>query len=255
MPYHADETPVTNHNATAVGPKTWRKVRISAGDWQIEALRPIAWLAAHNIFPKAYVRIGKVVDVGEMGAPSGLVGKVESIEPCPPIADGPGRVVLTTVSHRDDFVFDLTLRDARGKSETIGVTGHHRFFDEMSGWTEVKDLRFGRVLRGAHGDLTVAGLARRPGSHRVYNIAVESDHVFYAGNLSALVHNNCPASAGEGDEEPSEELKAIRNADRIINLAITKLQAGNIPSEEVPWLVDQVRGLLNEIDKITAPWN
>jgi hypothetical protein len=241
MSHHTDETLVTNHNATAVDPKTWRKVRITAGDWQIDALRPIAWLAAHNIFPKAYVRIGKVIDIGEMGAPSGLVGKVESIEPCPPIADGPGRVVLTTISHRDDLVFDLTLRDAWGKSETIGVTGHHCFYDQAAGWVQARYMRPGHILRGALGDLTVAALARRPGSHRVYNIAVESDHVFYAGNLSALVHNNCPAGAGDdrGLGPVDFEKDDIKNAIRQLLTQIHDLSDMGENTEDKRTLLDQ----------------
>jgi hypothetical protein len=73
-------------------------------------------------------------------------------------------------------------------------------------------MRPGQILRGARGDLTVSALARRPGSHRVYNIAVESDHVFYAGNLSALVHNTCPggdAGGGAGSANGNNEYREI----------------------------------------------
>jgi hypothetical protein len=60
-----------------------------------------------------------------------------------------------------------------------------------AGWTQVKDLQPGQLLRGDRGDLTVVALVRRPGSQRVFNMAVEADHVYYVGGLSALVHNDC----------------------------------------------------------------
>jgi len=132
-----------------------------------------------------------------MGVPVDMMGTVDSVSACPPLQNGPGRVVLTTVNHLSNFVYDLTLKDASGNIETLGVTGYHRFYDKALGWTQAQFLRVGEVLRGDHGDLTVGGLVREPGTARVYNITVEADHVYYAGDLTALTHNNCPPGTME----------------------------------------------------------
>jgi hypothetical protein len=197
-------TKAADPNATAVDPKTWRKVRIIAGDWEIEALRPVGWLDTHNVAVKGSVSLGAVIGLIEMGGPQGLVGMVESIEPCPVIQTGRGRVVLTAVSHRSDSVFDLTLKDGLGRQETVGVTGQHRYYCQTTGWTRVQELRLGHVLRGDHGDLPVVGLANRDGTHRVYNMAVEADHVYYTGELLALAHNSC------GDDVNGNSFKSSR---------------------------------------------
>jgi hypothetical protein len=41
------------------------------------------------------------------------------------------------------------------------------------------------------GDLTVLKVARDTGAERVYNFTVETDHVYYVGDLTALTHNQC----------------------------------------------------------------
>jgi hypothetical protein len=71
------------------------------------------------------------------------------------------------------------------------VTGSHRFYSEKHGWTAVKNLSPGEIVRGDHGELTVVELSRALGADLVYNMTVEADHVYYVGELPALVHNNC----------------------------------------------------------------
>lgn len=79
--------------------------------------------------------------------PDDLTARVLAIERCPPIEDGPGQVILTTVSHLNRFVFRLTVKDASGKSETLGVTGYHKFYSETrKAWVSAKDLHDGERL-------------------------------------------------------------------------------------------------------------
>jgi hypothetical protein len=40
--------------------------------------------------------------------------------------------------------------------------------------------------------LRVESVAPLPGIHRVYNLTVEGEHVYYVGEYYALAHNNCP---------------------------------------------------------------
>jgi RHS repeat-associated protein len=181
-------------NATAVVPATWRELTIDAGDWEVQTLEAAPQIQAEDATVGGEIDLGSIVDLQEMGAPVGLQGTVESITACPTIQSGPGRVVLTTVSHLNDDLYTLTLKDASGKTETLGVTGYHRFYDQASGWTEVQNLYSGETLRGANGSLTVVSAVRAPGLDRVYNMTVEADHVYYVGDLPALVHNNCNSS-------------------------------------------------------------
>lgn len=58
-----------------------------------------------------------------MSVPGDLVGSIFFIGGCPPIDDLPGRVVLTTVSHSNNFFYILTVTDAQGKTNSIRITG------------------------------------------------------------------------------------------------------------------------------------
>jgi hypothetical protein len=187
----ADGKAAADPNATEVNPKTWREITIQAGDWEVQTLEPLSWIKKHHIRDGSSVELSDFVNLAEMGVPEGLVGTVEVISACPKIQRGSGRVVLTTVNHFSDFVYQLTLQDASGQTETLGVTGYHRFYDESLGWIQVQNLHDGEVLRGDHEDLTVVGLTRDLGIDRVYNMTVESDHDYYVGDLTALTHNTC----------------------------------------------------------------
>jgi hypothetical protein len=186
-------TATSDPNATEVDPATWRLVTITAanGDWQVQTLVPLSWIEAHHLDQGSQLDLSEVVDLAEMGVPDGLVGTVVSVAACPTIAAGDGRVVTTTVSHSNDDVYQLTLQNDSGRTDTMGVTAYHRVYTEDRGWVDASDLALGELVRGDHGDVTVTGLVRDPGSFTVYNITVEGDHVYYVGDLTALVHNDC----------------------------------------------------------------
>lgn len=159
------------------------------------------------------IPLDTVLDLKELGVPDGLEGSVVSIGDCPSIETGAGRVVLTTVNHLNNFVFNLTLKDAHGKSDTIGVTGWHKIYSEQRGWVSVSELEHGELIRNADGYARVAGLVRDPGVHRVYNMTVEADHVYYVGDFSALVHNQCPVKPGDLEAIEAATKKAIEKYD------------------------------------------
>ena len=113
-----------NTSETMVDPALWRLLRLHAEDrWangtldtiEVETLQPQASIEANR------VSVGQMVplplDLIEMGMPPTLRAKVVAIEPCPPIAKGPGRVVLTTVNHLNPYVFELQLVDGKGHAE------------------------------------------------------------------------------------------------------------------------------------------
>lgn len=202
-----DGKAAANPNATEVkNPNSWREITVIAGDWDVQVLEPVTWIRAHYLRAGSNVPLSDFVDLEEMGVPDGLIGVVQAVTACPPIQKGPGRVVLMTVNHLNDDLYTLTLKDTSGATETLGVTGYHPFYDESLGWTQVQNLYSGETLRGADGDLTVVSVTRKPGTDRVYNMTVESDHVYYVGDFPALVHNSCALTP-----PPSEQVQAARS--------------------------------------------
>ncbi len=199
-------TAAADPNSTEVDPTTWREVTIDAADgFQIETLEPLSWIAANSVTVGGSLHLDDVADLNEMGVPDNIDGTVESISACPTIQSGPGRVVLTTVSHLSTDLYELTLTNSSGQSETLDVTGTHPFYDQSAGWTEVQNLYDGETLRGDSGNLTVTSVVIDPGTDRVYNMDVEGDHVYYVGDLQALVHNQCKHVDG-GEATPEQAL-------------------------------------------------
>jgi hypothetical protein len=182
---------------SAVDPVTWRLLRLHAEDrWEdgtldtieVETLQGPQWIESQHAVPGATVPLP--IDLLEMGMPETLRARVVAIEPCPPIAKGPGRVVLTTINHLNRYVFRLGLSDSSGRTETVGVTGFHKFYSEdRKEWVSVEDLRLGERVPGADGLLTVSAIRRTPGVERVYNMTVDREHVYHVSTLGALVHN------------------------------------------------------------------
>lgn len=229
------KTSAADPNQTEVDPKTWRLVSLTVdaktadgGDdlMEVRELMPLSELRREHA--KAGRSIPVPLDLGDIFE-YGATARVESIAACPPIQAGPGRVVLTTITHLNDYVFHLTLQDASGNTETLGVTGFHKLFAEDRGWTSVASLHIGEQMRGDHGDLTVVSLTRDPGVQRVYNLTVEADHSYYVGDLQALSHNinDCNfvpledltvngRSVGAAAERVSSEFQTLRATARFL---------------------------------------
>jgi hypothetical protein len=182
-------TAAADSDSTDVDPATWRELTITSGDWQVQILEPLTWIQSHELSVGSLVDLDEFVNLLDIGVPTDIVGTIQSIGACPTIASGPGRVVLATVTHLNDDVFNLTMTDNAGDSTTIGVTGYHKIYTEDRGWVDAGDLYDGELVRGDNGDVTVTGLSSDPGTYRVYNLDVEDDHVYYVSDLDALVHN------------------------------------------------------------------
>ena len=79
---------------------------------------------------------------------------------------------------------------AKGKVETIGVTGAHPFWSiDRNAWVPAAELRPGERLLGLAGPVRVVDLTPRPQQEPVYNIEVDGDHVYRVGEKGLLVHN------------------------------------------------------------------
>jgi len=206
-----------------VDPATWRLLRLRAEDrWpdgtldviEVETLQPPEWVEQHGAQPGATVPLP--LDLLEMGLPENLRAVVVANEPCPPIPDGPGSVVLTTVNHLNPYVFELSLTDDEGHRETVKPTGLHKFYSaDRQAWVNTGELRVGERLRGLHGWLTVHGVRRLPGVHRVYNMTVAGEHVFHVSNLGLLSHNNNPCGPRSLSERIADFRENPQNWQRI----------------------------------------
>lgn len=74
---------------------------------------------------------------------------------------------------------------------TLEPTGFHKFYSETRGdWASTHELEVGEIIRGRTGPLEVARAWPHPGTHRVYNLTVEGEHVYYVGEQGLLAHNN-----------------------------------------------------------------
>jgi hypothetical protein len=119
-------------------------------------------------------------------------------------------------------------------------------YTEDRGWMSAADLYVGERIRGDHGDLTVTNLIRDPGVHRVYNIDVEADHVYYVGELAALSHNIADCTPPELPDVPNSwknpESVAfwIRTAQQAQNKLIEFMNSGLVTPTQIAAAIDMI---------------
>src|SRR4051794_37618623 len=113
---------------------------------------------------------------------------VTSIEPCPEIPQGEGRLVTGTFRHSRGIVYDLWVE---GEQEPLGVTGTHPFWSvDRDGWVCAKDLKKDERLQALDGTTPRAkGLTLREEPEEFFNIEVDGDHVYRVGRQGLLLHN------------------------------------------------------------------
>ena len=212
--------------ASEIDPATWRNIRLRmrkqhGGTLEIVLLRPLAWLAEqvdefeqlaaadfHTSVPPHAVREGRDrtgwqldSDVGQdtgwihLALPElGAVGPAEvlAIEPCPPLASGPGRTVTGTFAHSAADVLDLEIE---GLDAPLGCTANHPFWSaDRQDFVPAGSLTIGEHLRTESGTLRqVTRITPRRGPPvAVFNLEVDAEHVYYVSTAGVLVHNAYP---------------------------------------------------------------
>jgi hypothetical protein len=141
--------------------------------------------------------------------------EVLQVEPCPPIEPGAGRLVTGTFAHRSGEVFDITVE---GLAAPIGCTGAHPFWSEdRQDFIPARALVVGETLRTESGTLRqITRITPRRGPPiPVFNLEVDTEHVYYVSVDGVLVHNACP--------KPGEDLfvgfyRESANANKISGL-------------------------------------
>lgn len=214
---------------TNVNPTTWKKLSLrllnhwpdgTIDEMRVQTLQAPSWILEHG------TRVGSKVpiplDLTEMGIPQ-QPAEVVAIERCPIVQDGPGRVVLTTVSHLNNFLFDLKVQGERGPPVSVEVTGWHKLYSESRGWVSVCELRTGEQLRGRRSPLIVTSLTRHAGTNRVYNMTVEAEHVYYVAAIGVLAHNTQCVAPVTMDQAID---RAVAHAGEDANVVLTK--GGNV---------------------------
>ncbi|MFN7766562.1 MAG: polymorphic toxin-type HINT domain-containing protein, partial [Planctomycetaceae bacterium] len=209
--------------ASEIDPATWRNIRLRmqkphGGTLDIVLLRPLAWLAEQvDEFEQLAAAdshasvLGHAVGSGhdhagvqldsEVGHDScrihlalpelGAVGPAEvlAIEPCPPLASGPGRTVTGTFAHAAADVLDLEIE---GLDTPLGCTANHRFWSaDRQDFVPAGSLTIGEHLRTESGTLRqVTRITPRRGPPvAVFNLEVDAEHVYYVSTAGVLVHN------------------------------------------------------------------
>lgn len=181
-------------DGTAVVPETWRKVGLEVAHEdgskvELELLRPVTWIEEHDC--KTGSRIWLEMD--ELGVKGWATTR--SVEACPQIASGMGRVILATMQRVHPQVVRLDLAD---DSELEATANHPLYSLTRNDWTAAGELEEGEILATADGSTTVRTVSSLPGEHRVFNLEVESDHCYFTGHARVLSHNTCAAANSAG---------------------------------------------------------
>ncbi|MBI9019618.1 MAG: Hint domain-containing protein [Phycisphaerae bacterium] len=180
-----------------IDPDSWRLYRLQMANpdgsndiIDIDCLRSAQWAGDTGAAKNALIDF-VLPEMGLRGP-----ARVVDVLPCPAIQAGPGRVVLSTVTHFNGYVLQIFLE---GQTEPIEPTDTHRLYSETAGdWIPAGQLEVGQQLRTALGLRAIAKITKKPGIHRVYNIEVDTDHCYYVSKDNVLSHNTNPCAVGFG---------------------------------------------------------
>lgn len=221
--------PGDDESRTAVGPD-WRVVEMDVSgtdddgrfkNAHLVALRPPGWLEAQDpdgdgLFDLELpeLRLRALAHVIEVRGP-------------PEVADGPGRVVLSTIEHLADDVFALRFASLEdGEIAEVHATAPHPFWSlTRRDWVSAADLSPGESVQTARGAALLLHIEPVPGLHRVYNLEVEADHEYLVSPLALRVHNVYPDGAAGGAQvlaarfNPSRAEHIFRDAPGHVNPA------------------------------------
>ncbi|MDJ0839152.1 MAG: hypothetical protein QNK37_21730 [Acidobacteriota bacterium] len=176
---------------TNVDPATWRLVSLSmprrdnpSAAIEIQTLKPISWLQLLDVKPGNWVYL-KLDDMDLEGR-----AIVKSVEACPPIMPGPGKVVLSTFTTDAADLIQLNLADGN----LLELTPRHRIFSiDRNAYVPAVYLQEGERVRTLDGHTRISNISRLLDMRTVHNLEVEDDHAYYASRARVLGHN---ASAG-----------------------------------------------------------
>jgi hypothetical protein len=176
-----------------IDPSTWKVIKLTSIDEPLphfyEFIRSPEWLTTNH------VELGGIIelDMFELGVEF-MRMEVTAIESCPAIEadDGTGRHVVTgLMRHEAGNVLYLTIE---GEHKPIGTTDLHPFWStDRNEFVKAGDLKIGEHVEQLDGTVAqiVAITPHRGPPVMVYNLEVDSHHVYRVGDGGLLVHNSC----------------------------------------------------------------
>ncbi len=185
-----DRVRTFSRKATELEPGSWARVRLTVADathpehlYDVELLRPKSWLQEQAVVAPGDQLEVHLEELGVHGM--GVVEQISDVE----VSPGPGRLVLMTVSHLNNDVYEVSF--AEGGQPLRGTGAHPLYSLDRDDWVRVRDLQVGERLQTAEGAVTVESLEKVRGVHRVYNLEVEGDHEYLVGEAGVRAHNGC----------------------------------------------------------------
>jgi hypothetical protein len=165
---------------------------------EAEFIRPRAWIESLGLVKGARIDLA----VPELGI-DGLA-EVTAIRPCPPIAEGEGRVVTGKFVTRDVAnVVRITLANG---TEIRATDVHPVWSVDREDWVPAGKLEPGEYVDTLSGPVAVARVEPLDRHPAVYNLEVHGEHVYRIAVDGVLVHN-----AGPGTYVASALLNGARN--------------------------------------------
>ncbi len=150
----------------------------------VQLLRSETWLV------EKCIEVGTTVflDMMDMGIEGDAL--VESVQPCPEIEPGFGRIVMGTFHHSQGELREIWIDS---DSKPIRTTANHPFWSvEKNDWVHAAELEVGMQLKTLERISTIEKIGDHSSLEPVYNIEVQGDHVYRVGTSGVLVHNTSP---------------------------------------------------------------
>jgi len=234
---------------TEVDQANWQLMRChsEASDRQsnilsVALLRPKEWMQGKHCEEGGHVWMA----LPEFGF-SGCVS-IDSIDECPSIECGLGRVVTGTMSETNVPVLRLCFAET---DENILLTQTHRLYSESRhAWVPAGVLKVGELVKTETGTLHVASSEKISGGYDVYNIEVETDHRYFVGTSKIFSHNNC-GEAFERAVKAKFANKIIQENEKLYNSAGEVV--GEIDFETNEAIVEvgtSLAGKMNQLHKL-----
>ena len=115
--------------------------------------------------------------------------QVHSIEPCPPLCEGPGNLVTGRfVTVQAANIVRATFSDG---TIITGTDIHPVWSLDKQDWVPLGELSFGEHVHSNAGPLSLIDREVITRPQDVYNIEVDGEHVYQVGDSGVLVHNAC----------------------------------------------------------------
>ncbi|MEZ6044193.1 MAG: putative Ig domain-containing protein [Planctomycetaceae bacterium] len=184
----AAQNPNKTSEPVAHPDETWRHVVLeyiddSGSPMRMELLREASWLAAHGLNDVGNTALWTIEEISLHGAV-----RLLEINPCPKISEGEGHIVTGTFNRL--ITEGICSLHIAGVEEPLVGTGSHLVWSETaSDFIPMQDLVPGDVVRTHSGFNIVQKVTCSDDVTRVYNIEVNGEHCFFAGQGNVLVHN------------------------------------------------------------------